>query len=192
MKSTLAASAVAGALLVAGGSAQAQSFIHQAGAHRVALEIEVHGVIGGLWWGYFATGPGVRFGIPLARNPGSINNMPALSMGVDIIWFPDYFNNGGYTYISSPVVLQWNFYVHHRWSIAPEAGFALELYPDWNGYCGGHWGYYNAGFGHTACGFALWPDIAFTARYHFHDQAGFPALVMRLGWPSGFNIGVSF
>lgn len=189
MKRYLAAAAVTGALVASSGSAEAQSFIRQAGVHDSSIEVEVHGAISGVWWGAFATGPGFRIGIPLARNVGRINNMPAINFGADVMFMPWYWNYGGWgLYITSPVVLQWNFYVHHRWSIAPEAGFTLDFWPDvYGGRCG-NWGW-NWGGG---CGFGIYPSLAFTARYHFRDQAGFPALVMRLGFPVGFNIGVSF
>jgi hypothetical protein len=191
MKRILATASAAVALAAVPRESTAQSFARQIGVHDTSIEVEVHGAFNGLWWGGFATGPGFRVGIPLARNVGRlVNNMPAINFGADVVFFPWWGRlNGWYWYISSPVVLQWNIYVHHRWSLAPEVGFAAEFYPAWYGYCG-NWGW---AWGANGCGgFALWPSAAFVARYHFRDNAGFPALVMRLGFPVGFNIGVSF
>lgn len=68
---------------------------------------------------------------------------------------------------------QWNFYFpRHAWSIFPEAGLAVVI-GNWDGYDNVH----------------VDPLFAFGARKHF---AGRTALVMRVGWPSGFQLGLAF
>jgi hypothetical protein len=68
---------------------------------------------------------------------------------------------------------QWNFYFpRHAWSIAPELGIAVVI-GDWDGHDD----------------VRVQPLAAFVARKHF---AGRTALVLRGGWPSGFQIGIAF
>lgn len=68
---------------------------------------------------------------------------------------------------------QWNFYFpRHAWSIFPEAGLAVVI-GNWDGYGSVH----------------VDPLIAFGARKHFASRN---ALVMRVGWPSGFQLGLTF
>jgi hypothetical protein len=68
---------------------------------------------------------------------------------------------------------QWNFYFpRHAWSIFPEAGLAVVI-GDWAGDDDVH----------------VDPLVAFGARKHF---SGRTALVLRVGWPSGFQVGIAF
>lgn len=68
---------------------------------------------------------------------------------------------------------QWNFYFpRHAWSIFPELGLAVVI-GDWDGYDNVH----------------VDPLVAFGARKHFAEHL---ALVMRVGWPSGFQLGLAF
>jgi len=186
MKRFLAAVTVAGALTAAGSAASAQSIIRQPGAHVDKVEFEIHGVLGfwGRWYNTFYTGPGFRVGIPIVRNGfvRSINNSVAINFGADFFWYPGYSGFGDYFAISSPVVAQWNFYLTGKWSVFGEAGVAFEFYP-WDGpNCRG-----------GGCDrFWVYPGLAAGARYHFRGGTTFPSLTMRLGFPTGFNIGVSF
>lgn len=68
---------------------------------------------------------------------------------------------------------QWNIYFPRRaWSIFPEAGLAIVI-GDWAGDDDVH----------------VDPLLAFGARKHFSERA---ALVLRAGFPSGFQIGLAF
>ncbi len=174
-------------------SARAQSIIRQPNNHVTHVEVEIHGNVGAVFWGTgrgggwgngLGLGPGFRVGIPLMRNGfvSSINNMVALSFGADLgFWW---FNNQGYWYpsLTIPVMLQWNFYFTPHWSLGAELGLAPEIWFD-NNYCvnNGCW------FGPLR----IWPSTGVVARYHF-GSGNFPTLTMRLGFPTGFAIGVSF
>lgn len=99
-----------------------------------ALELEPHFVV---QWDHlpFRTNAGVGLGfrasIPVL-DPGPIphfNNSLAVSFGVDWAHFsacrvdePDCGGNDFWF----PVVMQWNFYLTHWWSVFPEVGFAIH------------------------------------------------------------------
>jgi hypothetical protein len=71
-------------------------------------------------------------------------------------------------YVFVPVVMQWNFWLHRKWSVFGEPGLALS---------------------HRSGGdFGVLPVFNAGGRYHFSDGV---ALTMRLGYPS-FSLGVSF
>ena len=68
---------------------------------------------------------------------------------------------------------QWNFYFpRHAWSIFPELGLAVVI-GDWDG----------------SDDVRVEPLVAFGARKHF---SGRTALVLRAGWPAGFQVGLTF
>jgi hypothetical protein len=150
------------------------------------IDIEPHGVLGWSYWdwdvyGVFGFGGGVRFSMPLCKNCfiPKINNNVAISFGADLVFYPLGNANFVPTYLVLPVAMQWNFFVHKKWSVGPEIGFAPTFgvfydYGNCNGPCHNFW-------------FA--PLFAAVGRYHFNDKV---ALTMRLGFPEFFNIGVSF
>jgi hypothetical protein len=80
-------------------------------------------------------------------------------------------SGGGYgdvSYFYLPVVLQWNFWLHERWSVFGEPGAAFYVQD-------GH--------------FKFDPFVFYVGgRFHFTDRI---ALTMRLGYPT-FSLGVSF
>jgi hypothetical protein len=80
-------------------------------------------------------------------------------------------SGGGYgdvDYFFVPVVMQWNFWLHRRWSVFGEPGVAL----------------------YVEDGDVKFDPFVFYAggRFHFTDRI---ALTMRLGYPT-FSLGVSF
>jgi hypothetical protein len=196
MKRFLATAATVGALAVAGSNAQAQSIVREPGNHDHSVEVEVHGVINYFWrfgvvvGGGVDIGPGVRIGIPLLNNGfvRSINNDVRINFGLDLYWAA-YFGNAFFVWFNSPVVMQWNFYLTGHWSVFGEAGLAFDLYP---GQADGV-NCYNHAPGNYYCDlFYFYPAFAGGARYHFGGGGHYPTLTMRLGYPTGFNIGASF
>jgi hypothetical protein len=75
---------------------------------------------------------------------------------------------GSASYWYVPVVMQWNFWLHPRWSVFGEPGLAIS-----HG---------------AAAGFSVAPDIAVGGRFHASDSV---ALTLRLGYPA-VTFGVSF
>jgi len=142
---------------------------------------EVHLSLGG----HGDIGAGFRIDIPIVPE-GFIHRGRddfALSPGMDIQFFdfdnddwdgrgPRSHDGDGALFIPQ-LAAQWNFYFpRHAWSIFPEAGLAVVI-GDWDGHDDVH----------------VDPLLAFGARKHF---SGRTALVLRVGWPSGFQVGLAF
>ncbi len=72
--------------------------------------------------------------------------------------------------------LQWNFYLSDRWSVFPELGVV--------GFAGDD---HHHDFVHT--GPIIAPFLGFGARLHISPRA---ALLARVSWPAGFQLGVAF
>jgi len=169
--------------------ARADSTIRTPGEHPdYHVDIEPHGTLGLAWWdfgpyGTFGFGGGVRFSIPLCKNcfVPKINNNVAISFGADFVTYPFTNTTFAFTDLYLPVAMQWNFFIHKKWSIAGEVGFApvFGVFYDY-GYCGP---------GPACHNWWLYPDFGFVARYHFNERV---ALTMRIGFPEFFNVGVSF
>lgn len=188
MKKLLLASAASAALMVTAAAphqAQAQAIIGHPGQHGTKTEIELHGILNyGCGWNHCwggAWGLGARIGIPLMPNGPvpSINNSLALGIGLDALVYTwgDRWNRG-FGAALEPVVsvnAQWNFYFFGAFSMFLEGGVAAGF-----GFCG------------SECGFWLWPGLALGGRVHFSGRADYPTLTFRFGFPTGFNLGVSF
>jgi len=169
---------------LAAGPARADDTINRPGNHPAYdFEAEPHLLLsdGGPWGYYGGLGLGVRFGIPIVSNGfvSTINNSVAISFGVDWAHSDWWCGNNQFNCASDsfviPVTLQWNFYVAQRWSVFGEPGLAF-----YHAFCDGPGG---------ACGGFLSPALYIGARYYFTDAV---ALNMRLGFPSGLSIGLSF
>ncbi len=128
---------------------------------------EVHMGIG--WHGEL--GFGARIDIPIVPSGflSDVHDELALSPGGDL-----YFAGGKHDHLLAAAVLplQWNLYVHPDWSLFPELGIAL-LFGDHKG--DGDLRLHLLG--------------ALGARYHFGPRN---ALVMRLSWPFGLQVGLTF
>ncbi len=150
--------------LSAASVARADDTIKHPGDHpSYVVEIEPHLLVGFDRVGDAAGwGVGGRFSIPIVDNGfvKSINNNVAISFGADIL-FP-----GNTAAIDLPVAMQWNFFVHSRWSVFGEPGLVVGTHRDLHALP------------------ALWAG----ARYHFNEHI---ALTMRIGYPT-FSIGLSF
>jgi len=155
------------------------------------VRVDVHGDIG--HWG--ALGAGFRVDIPIVPDgflhASSVKDELALSPGLDLYFWRstyDYWDNGcrcwvsggGADYVSfwPTITAQWNFYLTRAdWSFMGEAGLVMGINDDryWNRGAGrGFWLMFAAGAG---------------ARYHFNERN---ALLMRIMWPGGFQIGITF
>ena len=75
---------------------------------------------------------------------------------------------GSSSYLYVPVVMQWNFWLHRRWSAFGEPGLAFSIR--------------NGG------GLGVSPDLSVGGRFHISDAV---ALSLRLGYPA-VTFGVSF
>jgi hypothetical protein len=89
----------------------------------------------------------------------SINDSIALGVGADFAGF------GHDTYVTIPVVMQWNFWLSTHWSVFGEPGIQITNQ--------------QPNFG---------PVLFLGGRYHFSDTV---ALTLRVGYPS-ISVGVSF
>jgi len=173
--------------------ARADDTIRQPGEHfNYYAEIEPHLAFawddwtGGLG-GDPGYGIGARFSFPILKNGfiPNINNSVAIGVGVDFLHFGCGVQGVGCTLnsLSFPVVLQWNFYVSHQWSVFGEPG--LFLYHQ----------FFSSG---AACPGPACPSVSQTsvlpalyvgARYPFNDRI---SLTMRIGYPTTINVGLSF
>lgn len=172
MKSTLYAVALSSAVCLFGftsaAAAQDEPFEHGGPA---GVRFDLH-----LDFGYFANaGVGFRADIPIVRDGliSGVRDDLSLSLGAELMWWYRHEYNGfGVLPIAA---LQWNFYVSDHWDIFPELGVTFIFGPgEWNDK------YFP--------GYAL-PFIGVGARYHFSPRN---ALLMRVNFPAGFQVGITF
>jgi hypothetical protein len=109
-----------------------------------------------------------------------INNTVGLGIGIDWVDYDykhcyhdrnrrDWCDDDHQNYIWIPIVMQWNFFLHDKWSVFGEPGGAIRLDGPGDDY--------------------IDPFIMYVGgRWHFAD---FASLTMRLGYPA-FSVGVSF
>jgi hypothetical protein len=167
-------------------TAAAQAVIKQPGAHpRYSFEAEPHLLVNGRGHGGDAIGPGFRGTVVLVDNGfiSTINNSVGIGFGADFLLIGDKHCHGRdqchrHDVIILPVVLQWNFWLHRKWSVFGEPGVALVLNENHN----------NDDLDDTDLDV---DPFVFGAggRYHFSDST---TLTMRLGFPVSLSIGVSF
>jgi hypothetical protein len=142
--------------------------------HIQGIRFDAHAVLGG----YASLGAGLRLDIPLIGDGiiAGTDDELAISPGVDV-FFEDFYARyyDGGPYLVPSCVLQWNFYIGPSWSVFPEAGVALYV---------GDREFLPRGRSVYAA-----PDVAFGARYHFNDRN---ALLARISFPTGFQLGLTF
>jgi len=173
-------------------SAHADDTIRQPGEHfPYFIEMEPHvAVAWGNWTGGLGGeagyGVGGRFSIPLVKNGfiPNINNSVAIGFGLDFLHFGCGIEGVACTFnsLSFPVVLQWNFYVSHDWSVFGEPGlFLYHQFVSSDGSCPG-----------PACvtvrETSVLPALYVGARYRLNDRM---AVTVRLGYPT-IDVGMSF
>jgi hypothetical protein len=147
------------------------------------VRFDVHASIG--WW--WAFGAGFRVDIPILPDgfiDGRVEDEFAISFGGEA-QFVNWENRRCNRYgcwgdwsIWPAVAAQWNFYVHDKWSIGPELGFAVAIYD-----C-------NRGMGNRGVCASASPLVAFAAHWHFAPPR--LALLFRASYPFGFQIGLNF
>lgn len=130
------------------------------------------------WYGAFGAGARVEF--PLASN-GILDNVDdeiALSLGGEFFF---YYGPGLFA-VTPIVAVQWNFFLNESISLFPEVGVVVFL--------GTGPGYYgNDGRGPGVFGVSAAPYVGFGFRYHFSARN---ALLLRVSWPAGFQVGITF
>lgn len=197
--SVLASLPLAALVLAAPTVSSAASMIREPTPPQYKVEIEPHLVaqVGGFGFDYGTNGfgAGIRFGIPIA-GPAfvkTINDSIAISFGPDLVHYSPYrvgcqgqgcafyYDTGDFWALYVPVTMQWNFWLSEKWSVFGEPGLAVRhsfinnACDDRFGNCRGVTHVFGAFFG--------------GARYHFSETT---ALTLRVGYPTGFSVGLSF
>jgi len=138
----------------------------------VGVRFDVH-LTGGPWYNWF--GAGFRVDIPIVEDgliDGTDDDL-SLTVGGDALWL---YHRVAQGFGVIPVLaLQWNFYLNETWSIFPELGVAFLFIDDYY-----HHRYWDAWVG---------PYVGFGARLHFNPRN---ALLFRISWPTGAQIGITF
>jgi hypothetical protein len=129
----------------------------------------------GIGWGA-ELGVGVRVDIPVVPSGfiDSADDEFALSPGGEV-YFDD--DGDGEIFVAGVFATQWNFYLDPEWSIFPELGLALVF------------GDHGRGRGSDDNELRLRLLVALGGRYHWSTRN---ALVLRLSWPFGLQIGITF
>jgi hypothetical protein len=158
---------------VSGAAAQADT--ETADRHIEGARPEFHMSVGG--HGDF--GAGFRLDLPIVPSGflGNGRDEFALSPGMDIQFVDfghDEDDDDSDLLLLPQLATQWNFYFPRGWSIFPEVGLAVVIGDSHHDYNDGSANVHVDGL------------LAFGARRHFSSRT---ALVMRAGWPNGFQLG---
>ena len=174
-RTLLAATAVMAAALAIPSTTEAQSHQIEGVRPEVHFDAGLHG--------YF--GAGFDLEIPIVPN-GFLRGMDdelAIVPGLDFLFFDYRYDGDGYGGfgVAPNLTAQWNLYVSNKWSIFPEVGFVILFTTDDRN------PYYRR-YGPRR---NVWADpvVAFGARWHFSDRN---ALTFRIGYPFGFQFGITF
>jgi hypothetical protein len=164
-------------------SAEAQR--RRRASHADSVRFDVHVDLG--WYGGF--GAGFRVDIPIIPDgmieASGVDDELVLSPGAEFLFWDYYdYDHSSSVGIAPLIALQWNFYLSDKWSVFPELGLALMI--------GDHWHHRhqhnNPDTGdHTHVFFD--PFLGGGARYHFSARN---ALLLRVNWPAGLQIGITF
>ena len=133
-----------------------------------------------LGW-YSGVGAGFRADIPIVSKGlvRGVSDDLSLTVGADLLYFYHrYYKHHGYDGVERvgfyPLVgVQWNFYVKD-WSFFPELGLVFLLGAN-------HDRFWDNGIAS--------PFLGIGARYHFNPSN---ALLLRISWPAGFQVGITF
>lgn len=140
-------------------------------------------------------GIGFRIDIPIIPDGFLGGNAPddefVLSPGIDLMFFDfdsdvchNHDGRGDHCHDDDigfwPVLMaQWNIYLNDKWSVFPELGIVFLIGDD---YRRGH-------RGHGDKNFFVTPAASIGARWHFSRRM---SLLMRLNFPAGAQIGLTF
>ncbi len=151
------------------------------------VRFDVHGDLG--WW--WAFGAGFRVDIPIVPDGfinGRVEDEFAITFGGEAMFVNwDGWNGArrcnrygcwGDWSIWPEVAAQWNFYVNDKWSLFPELGLTVGIYD-----C-------DKGMGVRGVCASPSPLVSFGARWHFAPPR--LALLFRVSYPFGFQIGLNF
>lgn len=159
--------------LIDSSSAEAQSRPIQGVRPEIHLDAGFHGFLG----------VGFDLEIPIVPN-GFLRNRDdelALVPGIDLLFFDARYRDQDRGFGVAPnLTAQWNIYLTRRWSIFPEAGATLLIGTDR--------GRFYRHYGRDRNVYAD-PVVAFGARFHANRRL---AIVMRVGYPFGAQIGLNF
>ncbi len=115
---------------------------------------------------------------------GNVDDELVLSPGAEFLFWDyygrDHTSNVG---IAPLVALQWNFYVSDKWSVFPELGVAMMFGDYW------HHKHSHNDPGNDHGHVYVDPFLGGGARYHFSARN---ALLLRINWPAGLQIGITF
>lgn len=152
------------------------------GRHIQGLRPEVHAGIG--FHGFLSAGFDLEFAIVPDGFLSRMDDELALAVGFDVL-FADFRRDRddphGFGFAPS-VTAQWNFYLSDKWSVFPELGFTVLFLTE------GNHRYYR-GYGRGGRRGYADPVAGVGARLHFGGRL---ALVFRLGYPFGAQIGLNF
>lgn len=185
------------ALVFVAAQAQAQSIIKRPGAHpNYSFEAEPHLVLrDNTGDDGSGIGPGFRGTIVVVDQGfiGKINNSVGIGFGLDWLALGDEHCHGNTgngdpnddhchdpSEIVLPVVMQWNFWLHRKWSVFGEPGLALVFDRDDD----------DDDWDDDDDDLDINPFVFYAGgRFHFSDTV---TLTMRLGFPVTLSVGVSF
>lgn len=143
---------------------------------------------------YGGFGLGARVEIPLLADgflsSGSVEDELALTAGGDVLFVDYYDYDYGYydqhrdDWVGALLgAAQWNFYLSGAWSVFGEGGLVFT----WGDF--GHHGHFHDRYWGDHTHWYLDPFLGGGARWHFSRRN---ALVFRLSWPAGLQIGITF
>ncbi len=156
-------------LLVPHFAAASDATLGESSLQRFApVRFEVHADLG--WYGAAGVGGRVEFSVADDVIRG-IENDISLSFGADLLFSFDSQYLG--TSVYPIAAAQWNFYVSRRVSLFPEVGVAFLFGPNRERY----WGTFVA------------PYAGLGFRFHFTNRN---ALLLRVSWPAGLQLGITF
>lgn len=135
---------------------------------------EVHGNLG--WHGELGAGGGVEIPVAPEGFLDGTNDEFVLRPGGEIFFLDLGHQDDNHVGVAALLAAQWGFYVGQDWSLFVELGPALEF------------GHHHHFVKHDH-GVHLDIFLNLGARYHFNTRNAF---LMRLSWPYGLQLGVTF
>jgi hypothetical protein len=180
MKTLVLAIATSAAIAVPASPVDAQ----RRGSHASGVRFDVHldfGWYGGLGAGFRVDVPIIPDGMIDARG---VDDELVLSPGAEILFWDYYGNDHDSNVAFAPLIaLQWNFYLSDDWSVFPELGVAMMFGDHW------HHRHPHDPDGPNHAHVYIDPFLGGGARYHFSARN---ALLLRINWPAGLQVGITF